>query len=123
MISILATSCHEIEFILDEDFDGDGHIGTPTYTFKLPNSSNGNISFKSKQNEYLGRINVYTYDGAKAITIYELYRTGYDKYAVKPLYPLHDNNNNSLFKVIRTTNNSLFKYTFSTGWGWYYFNL
>ena len=119
MISILATSCHEIESILEEDFDGDGHIGTPTYTFKLPNSSNGNISFKSKQNEYLGTINVYTYDGAKAITTYELYRTGYDKYAVKP----KNNRNSSLFNVNKAHNNNRYKYTFWNGWGWYYFNL
>jgi predicted small secreted protein len=88
------------------------------------NSGNGaNISFKSNQNTYLGRINVYTYDGMASSTTYELYKTGYDSYAVKPIYPLHDNSNNSMFNVDKTSNNNLFKYTFWDGWGWYYFNL
>ena len=72
---------------------------------------------------YLGKINVYYHNGSRCITDFELYKTGYDSYAVKPLYPLHNNSNNSLFQVIRTTNNSLFKYTFWSGWEWYYFNL
>ncbi len=47
---------------MEEDFDGDGHIGTPTYTFKLPNSSNGNISFKGSDNDG------YIYDGHIVLT-------------------------------------------------------
>lgn len=93
------------------------------YSCGNTNSGSGtNISFKSNQNTYLGRICVYTYDGRASSTIYELYQTGYDSYIVKPIYALHDNSNNSKLNVVKTSNNNFFKYTFWNG-DWYYFNL